>query len=350
MVRVGLIGFGLAGRAFHAPLIAATPGMTLAGVVTSRAGEMAAAFPGVPVLGSADALFADPGIDLVVVATPNDTHLPLGRAALAAGKHVVIDKPVAPDPAGAAALAEAAQAAGRLAIPFHNRRWDGDFLTLAALLAAGTLGEVMLAELRWDRFRPAIKPGWRERAGEGAGLLADLGPHLIDQAIALWGMPDAVSADIACQRDGAAVDDYFEVTLHHGRARVVCAAASLVAAGRPRFAVHGTGGSFVKYGIDPQEAVLRAGGGPDDPGYGEEPAEAWGRRTDANGAQSRVPSLRGDWRRFYAGVVSAVEGTTPPPVAIDDAVAGLRVIALARIASETGCRQPFAHRATPPST
>lgn len=336
MVRVGLIGFGLAGASFHAPLIAATPELKLAAVVSSRAAAVRVRHPDVRVVAEAGALLADATIDLVVIATPNDRHAALARAALERGKHVVVDKPLVADAADGPALLALAAERGRMLTAFHNRRWDADFLTVEELVRAGTLGEIRFAELAWDRFRPAIKPGWREQPGAGAGLLADLGPHLVDQALRLFGRPEAVAGDLAVQRDAAAVDDWFRTTWCYGATRVALAAATLVAAPRPRFALHGTRGSFVKHGIDPQEAVLRAGGAPTDAGFGVEAADAYGRLTDAAGASVPVPSARGDWRRFYQGVANAVLRGAPPPVDPADALDGLDLIALARRSAAEG--------------
>lgn len=327
MVRVGLIGFGLAGASFHAPLIATVEGMELAAIATSRPTDR---FPAATRHADPQALIADDSIDLVVIATPNDSHAPLAQAALAAGRHVVVDKPLAIDDEDAVALVQLARGAGRLLSVFHNRRWDSDFLTVERLLRDDALGEVMLAEFRWDRFRPAIKPGWREEGGPGSGLLNDLGPHMIDQAIRLFGMPDAVAGDVTQQRPAAGVDDYFEIVLRYGARRVTIGSASLVAAPRPRFALHGTKGSFVKYGIDPQEAVLRAGGMPGDSGYGIEPEAQWGVLTDGEGAARPVRSEAGDWRGYYRAMRDAIRGEGAVPVDPVDAVRGLRIIAAAR--------------------
>jgi len=327
MVRVGLIGFGLAGASFHAPLIATVEGMELAAIATSRPTDR---FPAATRHDDPQALIDDDSIDLIVIATPNDSHAPLAQAALAAGRHVVVDKPLAIDDQDAVALVQLARGADRLLSVFHNRRWDSDFLTVERLLRDDVLGEVMLAEFRWDRFRPAIKPGWREEGGPGSGLLNDLGPHMIDQAIRLFGMPDAVAGDVTQQRAQAGVDDYFEVVLRYGARRVTIGSASLVAAPRPRFALHGTKGSFVKYGIDPQEAVLRAGGMPTDSGYGIEPEAQWGVLTDGEGASRLVRSEAGDWRGYYRAMRDAIRGTGEVPVDPVDAVRGLRVIAAAR--------------------
>ena len=286
-----------------------------------------------------DALLADPAIDLVIIATPDHLHAPLAKAALEAGKHVVIDKPFVTDPADGVALIALAEARGLMLSAFHNRRWDGDFLTARKLLGAGVLGEIALAELRWDRFRPAIKPGWRE--AQGAGLLNDLGPHLLDQALQLFGSPEAVSADLATQRDDATTEDYFEVTLSYGRRRVIVSAATLLAQPRPRFALYGTAGSFVKHGIDPQEAVLRAGQPPSVAGYGEDPPEAFGTLTAADGTTRPVPSVRGNWRGYYEGVVTAITARTPAPVPAREALAVMELIALARRSAAEGRRLPL---------
>jgi len=339
MINVGLIGFGLAGASFHAPLIEAVERLNLAAIVTSRVEEVATAFPRAAVVPTAEALIADPSIGLVVIATPNHLHAPLARAALQAGKHVVIDKPFTVDPADGVELIALAKQRGLMLSIFHNRRWDADFLTVLNVLEGGALGEVMLAELRWDRFRPAIKAGWRESVvEEGGGMLADLGPHLIDQALRLFGTPEAVTADIAAQRPGAVVDDYFELTLHYGASRVILSASTLVAAPRPRFSLHGSKGSFVKFGLDPQEAMLRTGASANDAGYGEEAPEAFGTLTLGGGGAETVPSARGDWRLYYEGVADAILEGVPAPVDPADALTGLNLIALARRSATEGRR------------
>ncbi len=335
MIRTGLIGFGLGGTAFHAPLIDAVDGLALAAVGTSRTEAVAAAYPGVPAM-PAEAVIADPTIDLIVVSTPNATHFPLAQAALDAGKHVVIDKPLTPSAAEAATLIARAEAQGRLLIPFHNRRWDSDFLAVRGLVESGRLGEILLFEAHWDRFRPELSQVWKE--ADGAGQLLDLGPHMIDQALVLFGMPEAVQGDIARQRGNSPVDDYFTLTLFYGVRRVVLASSRMIAAARPRFALHGRGGSFVKYGLDPQEAAMRAGGSVRDPGHGLEDPAQHGVLTLPDGATEKIASERGDYRRFYAGVAAAIREGVPPPVAAKDALAGLTLIELARRSAEEGRR------------
>lgn len=336
-IGVGLVGFGLAGARLHAPVIAATGEFRIAAIMTSRREEAQAAWPAATVVGDVDALIGRPDVDLVVVASPNPTHAPVARAALAAGKHILVDKPFVTDLADGEALIEQAHSAGLVLSVYHNRRWDSDFLTVRGLRQSGALGDVMHAELCWDRHRAAIKPGWREEAQDGSGLLSDLGPHLVDQMLQLFGRPDAVTADLLAQRVGAAVDDYFDLCFHYGERRVRLASSTLVAAARPRFALHGTRASFVKHGIDPQEAVLRAGGSPDQPGYGDEVASDWGTLTRADGQSHAVPSARGDWRAFYHGIANAITTGGPAPIDPADALAGLRLIDRAREAAAAGC-------------
>ena len=337
MIETGLIGYGLAGKVFHAPLIDSDPRLRLAAVATSRSGELAADWPAARAARDPASLIDDPSIDLIVIATPNETHAPLARAAIKAGKHVVIDKPFALDPDEGEALIARARECGRVLSVFHNRRWDGDFRTVRSVIDSGALGEVMLYEARWDRFRPALREGWKEEVGQGAGLLLDLGSHLIDQALQLFGMPGALSADLGHQRPGTEIEDYVELTLHYGAMRAILSATMLVAAARPRFAVHGMRGSFVKHGLDPQEDAMRGGAHPDNPGFGEDPSETFGTLT-LDGEVSRIPTERGEYRHFYAGIAAAILDGEPPPVDPADAVAGLRLIALARQSAAEGRR------------
>lgn len=337
-LQLALVGYGLAGKVFHAPLIAATPGLILHTVVSSDADKVHADLPDVHVVGEARTAFVDPAIDLVVIASPNATHARLAIAALQAGRHVVVDKPFAIDLAEAQAVATAADASGRMLAVFHNRRWDADFLALRALLAAGDLGEVAEVHSHFDRFRPVVPDRWRERTGPGAGLWLDLGPHLVDQALQLFGMPDAVQADIAIQRAGAEVDDFFHVVLRYPRLRVVLHAGALVPGAGLRFAVHGTRGSWFKHGLDPQEAALRAGGVPGADGWGVEPAP--GRRlalaADGTLLDAPSPNPAGDYRAFYAGVRDAIRDGASPPVTVDEALDVMRVLQAGIDSARTG--------------
>jgi scyllo-inositol 2-dehydrogenase (NADP+) len=333
MIRTGLIGYGLAGAVFHEPLIRACERVEPAAVLTSRDHPLK--------VRSLEELLDR--CDLVVIASPNQTHFPLAKAALEAGKHVVVDKPFTVALEEADQLIALADQRERVLSAFHNRRWDGDFLTVQRILPE--LGEVLLFEANWDRFRPAIKQGWREEPGPGAGLFNDLGPHLIDQALWLFGRPDAVSADIAAQRVDAQVDDYFDVTLHYRPMRVCLRSSSLMAAPRPRLAVHGTAGSFVKHGLDPQEAQLKAGLRPGDVGFGEDDEE--GELVRADGTAESVPTERGDYVAFYEGVAAAILHGAPVPVSAEDARDGLLLIDLARRASQLGRRLPVPAASSP---
>ncbi|MBO9712253.1 oxidoreductase [Sphingomonas sp.] len=340
MIRTGVIGYGLGGMAFHAPLVAAVPALELAAVATSRAGQVHERYPEVAVT-DADSLIADPSIELVVISTPNDSHFPLGKAALEAGKHVVIDKPFTNTAAETEALIALARAKGLVLSAFHNRRWDGDFLTVRDLIASGRLGDVMLFEGRWDRYRPEVTSGWRDVPDVGSGMLADLGPHLIDQALMLFGAPEALSADIALQRDGARTNDYFELTFFYGARRVILSASRLVANPRPRFAVHGKLGNFVKYGLDPQEPWMKAGGSATAEAFGVEDAANHGLLTLGDGTRETVATERGDYKRFYAGVARAIADGGEAPVTADDALTGQRIMELAWQSSNEGRRVAF---------
>jgi scyllo-inositol 2-dehydrogenase (NADP+) len=331
-LSVGLIGYGLAGSVFHAPLIDAVERLSLTAVSTTRP----VARDDVRVTPDPEALFADRDLDLIVIASPNRSHFPLAKAALLAGKHVVVDKPLTVTPEEADALIALATEQRRVLTVFHNRRWDGDYLTVKQLIAAGTLGDIMLFEAHWDRFRPAIKQGWREVPDLGSGLLNDLGPHLLDQALQLFGAPDAIYADVMSQRTKAEVDDYFNLTLCYGQMRAILSASTLVTAPRPRFALHASLGSFVKYGLDPQALMLEAGARPGDPGFGEEPPEFHGALARADKEPVRVTTLTGSYSYFYEAVADAILEGAQIPVDPSDAREGLRLIELARQSAAEG--------------
>lgn len=253
-LQLALIGYGLAGRVFHAPLIQHTPGLVLHSIVSSQRDALLRAFSDVHVRATPQEVFDDPAVDAVVIATPNEQHAPLAIAALAAGKHVLVDKPFALDVAEAETVLAAARDAGRIATVFQNRRFDAGFLTLQALLAEGTLGDVAECHAHFDRYRPQVRDRWREQDGPGSGLWYDLGPHLLDQMLVLFGWPEAIDADLAVQREGGSGIDYFHAVLHYPRHRAIVHAGSLVAAPTPHFAVHGRDGSWIKQGLDVQEA------------------------------------------------------------------------------------------------
>ncbi|MBS0387235.1 MAG: Gfo/Idh/MocA family oxidoreductase [Proteobacteria bacterium] len=355
-INAGLVGFGLAGRVFHAPLLEAS-GIGIVGVVSRQREAVRAALPATRVFPDLDALLAEPRLDLVVIATPNDLHEAQALAALAAGKHVVVDKPMALSIAGADRLMQAAAAASLMLSAFHNRRWDSDFLTLRGVLEAGTLGAVQSFEARWNRYRPAVVDRWRESAAHGGGLLHDLGTHLVDQALLLFGMPDWVQADILAQRAGATVEDAFDLRMGKGRLRVVLGATTLAAEAGPRYRVHGELGSYTSDALDPQEEQARAGMPPTDAAFGLDEKMPGGHIVDgATGAIRSVPAVRGRWIEYYRAVRRAIEArraaagasTGPPapiaPIApVEPAAARrvLQVIEAARQSSASGSRVPL---------
>src|SRR5713101_2044697 len=261
MIEVGLVGFGLAGRAFHAPVIRAVPGLHLAAIVQRNGTEAAEKYPDVRIARSLDELFSMAEIHLVVIATPNETHYSFARQCLEAGRDVVVDKPFTTTLEEAVSLVQFAKGANRLLTVYQNQRYDGDFQAIRQIVEAGTLGRIVRLETSYDRFRPQPKPGaWRETARPGGGILFDIAPHLIDHTLVLFGLPEAVTADIRIEREHAVADDAFDLTLHYSLGlRAVLRATMLAAVTRPRFILHGTGGAYVKHAFDVQEPKLRAG-------------------------------------------------------------------------------------------
>ncbi|CAI0787417.1 Uncharacterized oxidoreductase ydgJ [Serratia rubidaea] len=328
-LRVGLVGYGYASKTFHAPLIAGTPGLELAAVVSSDAGKVHADWPALPVVSEPQALFNDPTLDLIVIPTPNDTHYPLAQQALAAGKHVVVDKPFTVTLSQARALQQQAQQRGLLLSVFHNRRWDSDFLTLKTLLQEGSLGEVVYFESHFDRFRPQVRQRWREQGGAGSGIWYDLGPHLIDQALQLFGKPQTLFVDLGQLRPGSQSVDYFHALLQYGKRRVVLHASMLTAAEGPRYIVHGTQGSYIKYGLDPQEDRLKAGDRlpQADWGYDMRDGVVTLSRDDVL-AEQPLLTLPGNYPAYYAAIRDAINGDGANPVPAAEAIAVMEMIEL----------------------
>ncbi|WP_242108742.1 oxidoreductase [Luteimonas aquatica] len=333
-LAVALIGYGFAGRTFHAPLIAATPGLDLAVVASRDAGKVHADFPDARVLADPLQALAEPDVDLVVIASPNDSHAPLARAALEAGKHVVVDKPFTLTLGEARDLAALAHARGRRLSVFQNRRWDSDFLAVRQAIDAGLIGEVVSLETHFDRFRPEVRARWREQDVPGGGIWFDLGPHLIDQSLQLFGLPRRVSADFAIQRPGGHSADWAHVVLDYGQRRAILHASMLSAGGSHRFLAHGTRGSLVKRELDPQEAQLLGGMRPGAPGWGEDPDRLL--LFDGGPAPRSLPAPAGDQRRYYAGMREAILGGSEPPVTPGQAVATMAVLETALHAAREG--------------
>ena len=346
-IGVGIIGYGLAGRVFHAPFVSAVPGLDLLAFVERSRHEASQAYPATTVYRSVSEMLGDARIQLVVIATPNATHFDLAREALLAGKHVVVDKPFTRTSAEAEELIGVAAAQHRVLAPFHNRRWDGDFLTVKKVLEEGKLGRLVTYESHFDRFKPAPRERtWKEEANSVNGILMDLGPHLVDQALALFGMPDTVTASVRMDRENSTIEDAFDIALKYKGLIAWCRATMLACEASPRFLLHGTGGSFRKYGLDPQEPTIVAGGKVPLLGSGEwleEPQSAWGelvyapdRAAPSALERTWVRTEPGDYRGFYTNVRDAIAGTATLAVTPEAGLAVARVLEAARLSSSEG--------------
>ncbi|MGI4755663.1 MAG: Gfo/Idh/MocA family oxidoreductase [Janthinobacterium lividum] len=351
-IRTGVVGYGLAGRVFHAPFVQSVPALELTTIVQRTGDSAKEAYPGVVLMRTLDELLAS-DVELVVIGTPSPTHYALTKQALLAGKHVVCDKPVTTTLAQAEDLEATAKAQGKLLFPFQNRRWDGDFLTMRSLIEEGRLGRVVTLDSRFDRYRPQPKSGaWREEE-EGGGLLYDIGPHLIDQALTLFGCPNRVYAQLRHDRDArSSVPDAFDLHLFFtgpdGRDILVRLGTTVLATDPgPRYRLEGVGGSYVKYGLDPQELTIIGGAKVPSLDTSEpwlaEPEAMWGTLTvapdpaqPAKLEQSKVPTQRGDYRAFYQNVAEAILGSAEQIVTPRAAVRIARITELAQDSSRTG--------------
>jgi len=339
-IGVGLVGYGTSGADLHAPLIEAEPRLRLRAVVSGRPERVHRDLPGTPVVPDVEHLLGDPEVELVVVAAPNAVHHELARTALLAGRHVVVDKPFTLTTEQADDLIGTAARQDRRLSVFHQRRWDADYRTVAHCVRAGVLGRVSTYVARYDRFRPVVDA--RDVPSQGAGVLHDLGPHLIDQALHLFGVPDDVLADVTAQRPGTGADDYVHLVLRYGQLRVLLHAGSLVREPGPRFEVHGDGGSLVARGRDGQITALLAGRRPGDPGWGAPDDLDITLATGVAGLEltGRLTGLPGAYETFYRDMAAAVRGDGAVPVAAEDARDTVRIIELARGSSEQGRAVP----------
>jgi len=332
-LNVSVIGFGMAARVFHLPVIQSVPTLRLKTIVERSGDEARQRYPAAEIVREATAVWQDPTIDLVVITTPNPSHFDLARQALLANKHVVVEKPFTTTSAEAQQLIDLAQQKNRVLSVHHNRRWDNDFLTVRKIIEGNYLGQLVEYEAHYDRFRPALKTGaWREAAQAGSGILFDLGAHLIDQAQVLFGLPQALTADIRTQRVGAQADDNFELIFHYPDLKVTLKAGMLVREPGPRFTLHGTAGSFVKYGLDPQEEALKQGRSPSETNWGLEPQAQWGRlNTQFNGLhfEGQIETLAGCYPAFYQNVADAITGQAELIVKPEQAHHTIRLIELA---------------------
>lgn len=339
MMKVGLIGFGMAGQTFHAPVIRGVPGLELA-CILERKGRLAQEkYPAVRVARTIEELLTDQQIQLCVIATPNDSHFELAKACLLAGRDVVVDKPFTPTLPQAEELVRLAARSARLVTVFQERRWDGDFQTVKKIVASGRLGRIVEYERRYDRFRLEPKANaWRECPDQpGAGVLFDIGPHLLDQALVLFGQPLAITASAFRARETSRVDDSFDVCLEYPGLRAMARARLVAFAPGPHFLIHGTKGSFVKFGMDPQEVRLKGGDVP--PGtdwgadWGEDAQPSWGTLSVVGEPSERIKTERGDYRGFYANVRDAIEKKAALDVAPEQALGTMRALILAHKSS-----------------
>jgi scyllo-inositol 2-dehydrogenase (NADP+) len=333
----------MASRVFHAPLIHANPNLRLSHIVQRHGDEAQKAYPQARVLRDVDALLADPTVTLVVVATPNTSHHDIATRSLTAGKHVVVDKPFTITSADADDLIAVARKDGRILSVFQSRRFDGDFRTVKQILGQKILGRLAEFESHYDRFRPSLNPkAWREQALPGSGVLYDLGSHLIDQALVLFGQPTGIYAEVRHQRGGPA-DDSFQVHLEYPQVKVLLKAGNLVCETGPRFVLHGTEGSYLKYGMDPQEEALKSGASPDQPNWGREAEQAWGTHTRCNGQPTRTkyPTLPGCYPEFYNNIARTIHGQGELTVKPEQSGQVIRLIELAQQSSQEKRMLPF---------
>lgn len=338
IVSAALIGYGLSGKCFHAPFLAANSGFRLAKIVTRSGRGASEDYPAAEIAADFSAVISDSSIDLVIVTTPNDSHVEIASAALDAGKHVVVEKPIAIHSDEAETLISLARKRGRILTVFQNRRWDGDFLTVRKIVEDRLLGSLVRYTARYDRFKARVGDGWRESGKPGSGMLYDLGSHLIDQALSLFGFPQSVEAELGVEREGAKAVDRFDLVLHYPSHIAALGCGMMVKEPGPHFLLEGGRGTFVKHGMDPQEDILRSGGKPGGPGWGAEPEARWGEldaRLGALRVRGKIVTLPGDYGRFYANVHDAITAGAPLAVNPEEARDTLRVIELALQSART---------------
>ncbi|MDR1153080.1 MAG: oxidoreductase [Bacteroidales bacterium] len=339
-IQVGLASFGMSGKVFHAPILTHHPGFRVSRIVERSKNEVKNTYPEITSVRSFDELLDDDNIELVVVNTPDHTHFEYARKALEAGKHVIVEKPFTRTIGQGEDLLNLAERKNRMLSIFQNRRWDGDFLTVRQLIGNGWLGRLVEFESNYMRYRNYIQPDtWKESAIQGIGITYNLGSHMIDQAITLFGMPDAVWADIDSMRTGSEIDDYYIIKLIYPEIKAVLKASYLVREEGPRYTLHGAHGSFLKYGIDPQEEMLKRGGNPSMPDWGKEPEDRWGiLNTEINGVHIRgkVETVAGNYAAFYDNIYDVLRNRAEPEVSPGQALNVILLIEAAMESSRNG--------------
>jgi predicted dehydrogenase len=339
-IRVGILSYGMSGKVFHSPLLHVNAGYEMKKVMQRSANDALERYPYVQIVRNADEIIGDSEIDLVLVNTPDHTHFEYAKAALGAGKHVVVEKPFIHEIAEGEALIELAAKKGKILTVFQSRRWEGDFLTIQRIIESKCLGRLVEYEAHFDRFRNFIRDSWKEKPGFKASTLYDLGSHLIDQALVLFGMPEAVYADIRKQRTGSLVDDLFDLNLYYPGLKVTLRSSYLIREPGPRFMLHGTEGSYVKYGIDPQEEALTRGLFPDEQEWGKEDKSNWGiLNTDQHGVHFRGPveTLAGCYQEFYKSLYETLLNGKELAVKPTESLNGIRIIKAAYESSDKRC-------------
>jgi len=342
-IGVGLAAFGMSGRVFHAPLLKNNPHFQIRRVMERTKNEAIKFLSGIPVSRSFEELLSDPSVQVILVNTPDSSHYDLAKKSLEAGKHVVVEKPFTQTSAQAEELIALAGRVRRVLTVFQNRRWDGDFLTIQKVLREGVLGRLVDYEAHWDRYRNFIQEGtWKERIDSGAGLLQNLGPHLIDQALLLFGLPEAVTAHLRVVRTGGSVSDWYQLRLHYPNVGVALSSSYLAREASPRFVLHGTLGSFVKHGIDPQEQALAAGGVLGLAGCGAETEAAWGMLTAEGTSEKRkVETLPGNYMAFYDNLYDCIARGGEMAVKPEEAANVIRIIEAAQKSDAEGRTVPI---------
>lgn len=337
MLKVGLIGYGFSGAVFHAPLLKALKGFEITKVLSSNPTKVHEDLGSVEVVSDIQNILEDSAIQLVVVTTPNTLHFEMAKKSLLAGKHVVLEKPMVNTVEEARQLVDLAKEKNLMLSVYQNRRWDNDFLTVKQLITEGVLGKVHTYEAHFDRYRPNVQARWRELEGEGSGILYDLGSHLIDQALHLFGAPKFVQADLLNQRDGAVTDDYFHVILGYESLRVILHSGSIVAAHDLKYIIHGNKGSFIKYGIDNQEEALKTGKKTTSSDWGEDNPDKYGELTLINEGKTltqKVKTIPGSYLTYYQKVFEHLTEGKPSPVNAEEGLLTIKILELAKLSSE----------------
>lgn len=328
-IKVGVLGYGLSGSVFHAPLLAVLDEYHISKVMTSRTEEVKQDFPDAEVVHELEEMTNDPAIELVIVTTPSGLHYEHAMACIQAGKHVVMEKPMTATAEEGEKLKQAAVEKGVLLSVYHNRRWDNDFLTIKKLIADGSLEDINTYQVSYDRYSPEVQARWREKEGVATGTLYDLGSHIIDQTLHLFGMPKAVTANVMTQRENAGAVDYFHLIMDYGKLQAILYGGSIVPANGPRYQIHGQHSSFIKYGIDAQEDALRAGSKPEDDSWGADDPALYGQLTTIHGENKKtetIPSVNGSYLTYYRKIADSIREGAVLPVTAEEGIDVIRII------------------------